>query len=91
MTEQNPGPVPPASPEQESALRHVEDWFHARRRQVDPAVISVAEELKPLLSGHAAGVFALAAKVLASPELRALAPQAVDLADSAVTIASAAL
>lgn len=96
MTEQpaqDPAPEPPAVPH-EGPLARTEDWFRDHGGQLragakDAAVI--AEELKPLLQGHASGMFALAAKVLASPELKAIAPDVLDLVLSAAQIAGVAL
>ena len=74
-----------AQPRHESPLTCAEDWFHGREGQ------AVTEELKPWLQGHFAGVFALASKVLGSPELKAIAPEVLELAGSAARIAGVAL
>lgn len=59
--------------------------------QPAPAAAAVAEEVRPLLHGHAAAVFDLARKVFSSPELKVLAPDVLDLVIGAAKIAGVAL
>lgn len=92
MSEQ---PAPPAAEgSHETPLEHVAGWFRAHEGQLGAGArdaAAVAEELKPLLKGHAAGIFALAEKVLSSPELKVIAPDVLDLVLSAAQIAGVAL
>lgn len=96
MSEQ---PAQPASPAasvsaHENPLARAADWFRDHHGQVEAGAreaAAVADELKPLLQGHTSGVLALAAKVLASPELKVIAPDVLELALSAVQIAGVAL
>ncbi len=91
MTEQ-PAAVPAVPPPpRETTLEHVEGWFREHDVKLEAGAAAVAEELKPLLQGHTAGVFALAAKVLASPELKVIASDVLELVLSAAQIAGVAL
>jgi hypothetical protein len=91
-------PAQGAPPEQaeahENPLARAGQWLHAHEGQAQAGIreaAAVAEELKPLLKGHAAGVFALAGKVLSSPEFKAIAPDMLELVVTAAQLAGAAL
>lgn len=96
MTEQaapaaSPVVLGPPPPKHESPLERAEEWFHGHEPQIERDAVTVAEELKPVLQDHFAGVFALAAEVLGKPELRAIAPAVLELAESAARIGGLAL
>ena len=90
MTEQ-PAAATVSPPPHESPLARAEEWFRGHEGHLEAGVIAVADQLKPLLQGHTAGVFALAAKVLADPAFKALAPDVLELVLSAAQIAGVAL
>jgi hypothetical protein len=81
----------PPAPKHESPLERAEGWLRGHGPQIEADAITVADELKPLLRGHAAGVLELASRVLADPALKSLAPDVLELAVSAVTMAGVAL
>ena len=96
MTEQPEPAAPPVvlgppAPKHEGPLARAEGWFRDHEPQITADAVTVADELKPLLRGHASGVLALAAKVIANPALKSLAPDVLELAVSAVTMAGVAL
>ena len=99
MTEQAaPLPPPfvlgPPPPKHEGLPQRLEDWFHGHGSEVKALAadgITVADELKPFLQAHFARDFALVAKVLADPELKALAADVLELAESAARIGGVAL
>jgi hypothetical protein len=93
VTEQPAPPVVlgPPPPEHESPLERAEGWLRRNDPRITADAVTVADELKPLLRGHAAGVLALAGKVIADPALKDLAPDVLELAVSAVTMAGVAL
>lgn len=78
----------------EGPLKRAEEWFRGHEPEIRAAAKAGdagAEELKPVLQDHFARIFALAAKVLAHPELKAVAPEVLELAETAARIGSAAL
>jgi hypothetical protein len=86
-------PIPPV-PAHESPLERAEGWFRDHEPQIRAAAkdgTGIAEELKPVLRGHFAGVLALAQRVIADPSLRALEPDVLVLAEDALRITGLAL
>ena len=92
--EQGGGSVPSPAQQHEGPLQRAEDWFHDHEPEIRAAAkegSAVAEELKPVLRGHFAGVLALAQKVIADPSLRAVEPDLLVLAEDALRITGLAL
>ena len=89
MTEQpaGGGTVPGPQQQHESPIEHLEGWFRSREGQQDAgAAVIVAGQLEPVLRSHFSGVFALLARVMADPELKALEPDVLALAQTALRV-----
>lgn len=92
MSDQPQAAVPPQM--HENPVQKAGDWFRHHEADLEHAghaAVLIADELKPVLQDHASGLFALASKVFADPELKALAPDVLALVISAARIAGVAL
>jgi hypothetical protein len=81
-------PAPVSGPH-ESPLEHVEGWFRDHETQVRGAAAGaapLADDLEPVLRSHFSGVFSLLARVMADPELKALEPDVLALAQTALRV-----
>lgn len=77
-------------PPREDMLEHVEGWFRGHEAQIrgaEAGAAPLADDLEPVLRSHFSGVFAILARVMADPSLKALEPDVLAIAQTALRIA----
>lgn len=75
---------PPPSPEHENLI---ERFFH----HGEQVAAALGADAKEILRGHSADLFELAAQLLRRPELEDMAPQIIQLVESAAKVAAVSL
>jgi hypothetical protein len=89
MTDQGAADAGISVTQRESPMEHLEGWFRGHEAQIagaEAGVTPLADDMEPVLRSHFSGVFALLARVMADPELKALEPDVLALAQTALRV-----